>query len=616
MQSKQSIAGGSSIPPAQKPPPKRSDKELARELRLAEDLAQGNPAKVTKKLYDLIHSPLRAVARDFAASRDVAERERLHQHRLALVTCLIRAEANVLLSGPAETLIKDREAKIDAPLRGIEEKLRADRMLWKGDDASFAAKNAALIAHRDTMTAFARQADVKLQPAPAPAPAKAATKAATLAKPASDPRFYEAGKKAGLFASRLWNSVRDTAMDIRGKAKTMLTHEKIEVASMGVATAAVAGAMLVGGVQNFLTKSFNIPAAQVPVPVATLDTSVQTPQQTPLQAVAAVTVAVAQPKVSSGMSSTPKNGLRSFDGVQLRSFGASPEKTIIHAQRTEPRGASAPRQRRQAAGASYYQGAIAEIKPGQLHPGLVKRMGKNQNVASYVSYAISEANKAGIDGIMFVNQLFHESGFNPKAVSNKGARGIAQFMPLHEGNYGLTGLKDFFDPYKSIDAGIKFMREKTDRYKDQRLALVAYNGGDEAIEHVEARLGKSQITYEDWHGYMERLRVTRPTGRKSAWQNETFNYINLIAGRPSSTGRVHHVAYTMPATPAVPAARAEAAFNAQAHAPAGGSVTPVSYQAPSGEPAQPRIGIGEAEREQARLWVRQQQEAAEPQPAL
>ena len=118
MQSKQGIAVGASIPPAQKPPPGRSDKELAREVQLAESLADGNPAKIAKNISKLIHDPLRLAAKDFAASKDLAERARLHQHRLSLVTCLIRADAAVLLNGPAEALKADRAAKIEAPRKG------------------------------------------------------------------------------------------------------------------------------------------------------------------------------------------------------------------------------------------------------------------------------------------------------------------------------------------------------------------------------------------------------------------------------------------------------------------------------------------------------------------
>lgn len=187
--------------------------------------------------------------------------------------------------------------------------------------------------------------------------------------------------------------------------------------------------------------------------------------------------------------------------------------------------------------ANRYIGLITEIDPGTLHPGLLNKMLKDADVADYVNYAINAGNKAGINGIMYANQLYQESRFEPDAVSGKGARGISQMMPFQQGKYGLTSRADFFDPYKSIDAGAAMMFEMTNKYKDQRLALVAYNGGERAIQFVEAKLGKGQITYPDWHGFMENRRSTNPTNDPSAWQNETKHYVDVIAGRPSAQER-------------------------------------------------------------------------------
>lgn len=187
---------------------------------------------------------------------------------------------------------------------------------------------------------------------------------------------------------------------------------------------------------------------------------------------------------------------------------------------------------------SRYLGQIAEIKPGQLHPLLAERMKKDPEVALYANYAISAGQRAGINGILYANQLWQESRFNPDAVSGKGARGISQMMPFQQGKYGLQSTDDFFDPYKSIEAGADMMLELTSKYKDQRLALVAYNGGAGAIEFVEKKLGKNQITYQDWHDFMEKRRLIAPTANSSAWQNETFEYLQKTgAGRPEDSAK-------------------------------------------------------------------------------
>ncbi len=245
MQSKQGIAVGASIPPAQKPPPGRSDKELAREVQLAESLADGNPAKIAKNISKLIHDPLRLAAKDFAASKDLAERARLHQHRLSLVTCLIRADAAVLLNGPAEALKADRAAKIDAPLQGIKEKLQAERSAWKGDEAGFSAKFATFIAHRNALVSYAEQADQKLQPKPP-------------ASSLSD-RLGSFGKKAGSLFGNIWGGTRDAVANL-------VTSNRVASVGKGLAGSAAAVALAAGLSSSVnLTGSFNETVAKEPV---------------------------------------------------------------------------------------------------------------------------------------------------------------------------------------------------------------------------------------------------------------------------------------------------------------------------------------------------------------
>lgn len=187
--------------------------------------------------------------------------------------------------------------------------------------------------------------------------------------------------------------------------------------------------------------------------------------------------------------------------------------------------------------AGKYLGMIAETPPGHLNPKLVARMAIDPQVEDYANYAIEKANARGLNGNMIANQLWAESRFNPKAISGAGALGIGQIMPYHQGKYGLGSRSDFFDGYKSIDGAIAMMGDLTDKLKDQRLATIAYNGGEGSIRFVEKGLGKPQISYEDWHGFMENRRSQYPSDKPSAWQNETYNYVRGIAGNPTPTER-------------------------------------------------------------------------------
>jgi hypothetical protein len=67
-----------------------------------------------------------------------------------------------------------------------------------------------------------------------------------------------------------------------------------------------------------------------------------------------------------------------------------------------------------------------------------------------------------------------ESGWNPHAVSNKGAKGLTQ---LTDATAKALGVKDVFDPWQNIEAGARYLRMQMDRFRDLKLALAAYNCG-------------------------------------------------------------------------------------------------------------------------------------------
>lgn len=67
-----------------------------------------------------------------------------------------------------------------------------------------------------------------------------------------------------------------------------------------------------------------------------------------------------------------------------------------------------------------------------------------------------------------------ESGFDPRAVSHAGAKGIMQLMPQTAKGVGVT---DPFDPERSIMGGAKILGNHLKTYGDVDLALAAYNAG-------------------------------------------------------------------------------------------------------------------------------------------
>src|SRR6266403_5768009 len=80
-----------------------------------------------------------------------------------------------------------------------------------------------------------------------------------------------------------------------------------------------------------------------------------------------------------------------------------------------------------------------------------------------------------------VNSVIHaESGFNSRAVSPKGARGLMQLMP---GTANQLGVNDAFDPQANVGGGTRYLRELLERYNfDLVKALAAYNAGPQRVE--------------------------------------------------------------------------------------------------------------------------------------
>lgn len=90
-----------------------------------------------------------------------------------------------------------------------------------------------------------------------------------------------------------------------------------------------------------------------------------------------------------------------------------------------------------------------------------------------------------------------ESGFNPRAISRRGAIGLMQLLPTTARRYGAFNA---FDPEQNIFAGAYYLAALITRYGVDKLELVlaAYNAGEDAVE----RYGRRIPPYKETQAYV------------------------------------------------------------------------------------------------------------------
>ncbi len=114
----------------------------------------------------------------------------------------------------------------------------------------------------------------------------------------------------------------------------------------------------------------------------------------------------------------------------------------------------------------------AEVEPFLVRPDI-----------PYHGIIVQAAGRYEVDPHLIRAIIFAESGFNPRAKSKRGARGLMQLMPSTAES---LGVKDIYDPEENIDGGVRYFRSLLDRFDgDVRLALAAYNAGSRHVRNYE-----------------------------------------------------------------------------------------------------------------------------------
>ena len=121
------------------------------------------------------------------------------------------------------------------------------------------------------------------------------------------------------------------------------------------------------------------------------------------------------------------------------------------------------------------------------------------------------ARENDVDPLLVHSIIQVESNYNPYAVSPKGAQGLMQLMPPTARDLGVS---NSFDPRQNIEAGVRYLKSLQDLYKDDRLALAAYNAGPGAVQKY-----KWIPPYPETQDYVNRVGEQYGAAKKAAAQH-------------------------------------------------------------------------------------------------
>ena len=118
---------------------------------------------------------------------------------------------------------------------------------------------------------------------------------------------------------------------------------------------------------------------------------------------------------------------------------------------------------------------------------------------SLESLIVAAARQEGLPPALLAALVQVESGFQPRAVSRAGAKGLTQLM---DGTAKLLGVSDPFDPWQNLVGGARYLRSLLNRYSGNLpLALAAYNAGPGAVDAA----GGTIPPYAETHAHVQRV---------------------------------------------------------------------------------------------------------------
>ncbi|MEC4684725.1 MAG: lytic transglycosylase domain-containing protein [Nitrospirota bacterium] len=155
----------------------------------------------------------------------------------------------------------------------------------------------------------------------------------------------------------------------------------------------------------------------------------------------------------------------------------------------------------------------------------------DNSLESYKVLAEKTAKRYALDPELVKAVIEIESGWNPRAVSSRGAIGLMQLMPDTAMD---MGVRNPYDPEQNIEGGVKYLKRLVDRFGDVKLALAAYNAGPSVVKrygsippYTETLLYVQDILFQFNSGNGRPLKRSQQNNRK---RNERIYKVVLKNG--------------------------------------------------------------------------------------
>ena len=152
--------------------------------------------------------------------------------------------------------------------------------------------------------------------------------------------------------------------------------------------------------------------------------------------------------------------------------------------------------------------------------------------SSYDGLIAQHAQRVGLDPLLLKELIRQESQGNPNAVSPKGALGVGQIMPKTavDPGYGVPPLDPAkrTDPEESIRFAADYLSTMVNKFGDESLGVMAYNGGPGYIEDWRAKGADRSTLYAETRNYEQKIMGKTSAARASTAPRDT----SLMDSRP------------------------------------------------------------------------------------